>query len=75
MAVARPAARAQFVLVAIAFGCLAYASSTNDFSVLYVASNSNSQLPLLYRFAAVWGAHEGSLLLWVADARRLDARR
>ncbi len=38
---------------------------TNDFSVLNVASNSNSQLPVHYRFAATWGSHEGSLLLWV----------
>jgi len=64
MAVAKPAARAQFLLVALAFGCLAYAFAAKDFSVLYVAANSNSQLPLHYRLAAVWGAHEGSLLLW-----------
>jgi cytochrome c-type biogenesis protein CcmF len=43
---------------------LCWAFFKNDFSVLYVASNSNSQLPTFYRFAAVWGAHEGSLLLW-----------
>ena len=65
MAVARPAARAQFVFVAIAFGCLTYSFIANDFSVLYVASNSNSRLPLAYRIAGVWGGHEGSLLLWV----------
>ena len=65
MAVARPAAQGQFVFVAIAFGCLTYAFVTNDFSVQYVASNSNSKLPLEYRVAAVWGGHEGSLLLWV----------
>ncbi len=64
MAVAVPAARAQFVLVAIAFGCLAYSFVTNDFSVENVALNSNSQLPAHYRFAATWGSHEGSLLLW-----------
>jgi cytochrome c-type biogenesis protein CcmF len=64
MAVAKPAARGQFLLVALAFGCLAYAFAVKDFSVLYVAANSNSQLPLHYRLAAVWGAHEGSLLLW-----------
>jgi cytochrome c-type biogenesis protein CcmF len=64
MAVARPAAQGQFVFVAIAFGCLAYAFLVNDFSVLYVATNSNSQLPAHYRFAAVWGGHEGSILLW-----------
>ncbi len=65
MALARPAARGQFLFVAIAFACLASSFVTNDFSVLNVASNSNSQLPLPYRFAATWGSHEGSLLLWV----------
>ena len=64
MGLARPAAMGQFVFVAIAFGCLTQAFLTNDFSVLYVAQHSNSQLPMLYRFAAVWGGHEGSLLLW-----------
>ncbi len=64
MRVARPAAQGQFVFVAIAFGCLAYSFLTNDFSVLNVATNSNSLLPLQYRFAATWGSHEGSLLLW-----------
>ena len=65
MAVARPAAHGQFVFVAIAFGCLAWSFVNNDFSVLNVATNSNSQLPLHYRIAATWGSHEGSLLLWV----------
>ena len=65
MAVARPAAQGQFVLVAIAFGCLAWSFASNDFSVLNVATNSNSRLPLQYRLAATWGSHEGSLLLWV----------
>jgi len=64
MAVARPAAAGQFVFLAFAFGCLAYAFLTNDFSVRYVAANSNSELPLHYRFTAVWGGHEGSMLLW-----------
>jgi cytochrome c-type biogenesis protein CcmF len=64
IAVARPAGQWQFIAVAIAFCCLAYCFITNDFSVLNVASNSNSQLPLSYRFAATWGSHEGSLLLW-----------
>jgi cytochrome c-type biogenesis protein CcmF len=64
MAVARPAARVQFLLVALAFGCLAAAFVGNDFSVLNVATNSNSELPLRYRIAATWGSHEGSLLLW-----------
>jgi cytochrome c-type biogenesis protein CcmF len=64
MALARPAARAQFLLVALAFGCLAYSFVTSDFSVQNVATNSNSELPLQYRVAATWGSHEGSLLLW-----------
>jgi len=65
VAVARPAAQGQFVFVAVAFGCLAWSFLTSDFSVQYVAANSNSMLPLQYKFAAVWGGHEGSLLLWV----------
>jgi cytochrome c-type biogenesis protein CcmF len=64
MAVARPAARGQFLFLAVAFACLAYAFVENDFSVLYVALNSNSALPIQYRISAIWGAHEGSLLLW-----------
>jgi len=64
IALAAPAGQAQFVFVAIAFSCLAYSFITNDFSVLNVATNSNSQLPLHYRLAATWGSHEGSLLLW-----------
>ncbi len=59
------AAVAQFTFVSIALGCLVYAFVQNDFSVQYVADNSNSALPLMYRVSAVWGAHEGSLLLWV----------
>ncbi|MCB5189151.1 heme lyase CcmF/NrfE family subunit [Methylobacillus arboreus] len=59
-----PAARLQFVLVALSMICLAYTFAVKDYSVLYVASNSNSQLPLHYRVAALWGGHEGSLLLW-----------
>src|ERR1700685_2339192 len=62
MAVSRPAVTGQFVFVAMAFACLVYCFVHDDFSVLYVARNSNSQLPLFYRFAALWGAHEGSLL-------------
>ncbi len=64
MAVARPAVAGQWVFVAVAFAVLAWAFYRNDFSVLYVAQNSNSALPAFYRFAAVWGAHEGSLVLW-----------
>jgi cytochrome c-type biogenesis protein CcmF len=64
MAAVRPAVAGQWVFVATAFASLAWAFYRNDFSVLYVAENSNSGLPLFYRIAAVWGAHEGSLLLW-----------
>jgi cytochrome c-type biogenesis protein CcmF len=64
IAVARPAALTQALLVAFAFGCLTYAFVNNDFSVAYVAAHSNSALPLHYRVAGVWGGHEGSLLLW-----------
>ncbi|MBS4096369.1 MAG: heme lyase CcmF/NrfE family subunit [Sulfuricella sp.] len=64
MAVAKPAARAQFLFVATAFGCLAYSFLSNDFSVLNVAQHSYSRLPAIYRFTATWGSHEGSLLLW-----------
>jgi cytochrome c-type biogenesis protein CcmF len=65
MGLARPAAQGQFLFVALAFGCLAWSFVHNDFSVLNVATNSNSQLPLHYRFAATWGSHEGSMLLWM----------
>ncbi len=61
---ARPLARGQFLCVALAFVFLAYSFIVNDFSVLNVATNSNSRLPLHYRVAATWGSHEGSLLLW-----------
>jgi cytochrome c-type biogenesis protein CcmF len=64
IAFAKPAAQAQFLFVLIGFSCLGYSFVTNDFSVLNVAINSNSQLPLHYRLAATWGSHEGSLLLW-----------
>ncbi len=65
MAVARPAAYGQFIFLAIAYASLTYAFITNDFSVMYVAQNSNTELPLIYKISGVWGAHEGSLLLWV----------
>jgi cytochrome c-type biogenesis protein CcmF len=64
MLLARPAAAGQFVFVAFAFGVLAYAFQQDDFTILYVANNSNTALPAAYKFAAVWGGHEGSLLLW-----------
>ena len=62
---ARPAAVTQFLLVSLSFAALAYAFQVNDFSVLYVAEHSNTRLPVMYRFAAIWGGHEGSLLLWL----------
>ena len=62
---ARPSALMQAALVALAFACLSSAFLTNDFSVVYVAQHSNTLLPKPYQFAAVWGGHEGSLLLWV----------
>ncbi len=65
MGATRPAARGQFAFIAIAFGCLTYAFVANDFTVVYVASNSNSALPLAYRVSGVWGGHEGSMLLWI----------
>ena len=65
MAVARPAARWLALWVTIAFACLATAFARNDFSVLIVEAHSNSALPLAYRIAAVWGGHEGSMLLWM----------
>ncbi len=64
MRIARPAARLQFALVLLSFLALAAAFVGNDFSVLYVASHSNTLLPVYYRITAVWGSHEGSLLLW-----------
>ncbi len=62
---ARPTAWLQFVLVAISYGCLLTGFLRDDFSITYVADHSNHLLPLPYKFAAVWGGHEGSLMLWV----------
>ena len=84
MALARPAARAQFVFIVLAYLALTRAFLQNDFSVLYVAQHSNSALPTVYRVTAVWGGHEGSILLWAlilsawtlavtVFSRRLDA--
>jgi len=63
IAMAIPAALAQLLFIGISYGCLTWAFLVHDFSVLYVAQNSNSELPLIYRISGVWGAHEGSLLL------------
>lgn len=65
MNTARPLAWGMFSLLLVSFSILLWAFYVNDFTVQYVASNSNSQLPWYYRLTAVWGAHEGSLLLWV----------
>jgi len=65
IAVARPAATAMALLITFSFGCLMQSFVVNDFSVVYVAQHSNSLLPVEYRMAAVWGGHEGSLLLWM----------
>jgi len=65
IAFARPAALVQALLIITSFACLMASFVHNDFSVLYVVQHSNSLLPLPYRMAAVWGGHEGSLLLWV----------
>jgi cytochrome c-type biogenesis protein CcmF len=65
IALARPATTAVFLLIAFSFACLTWSFYLNDFSVIYVAQHSNTQLPTMYRIAAVWGGHEGSLLLWL----------
>ena len=65
LVLARPAAQVFFLLVAASFVALAWSLYVNDFSVAYVTANSNSLLPTMYRLAAVWGGHEGSLLLWI----------
>ncbi|MCF6262056.1 MAG: heme lyase CcmF/NrfE family subunit [Xanthomonadales bacterium] len=65
MAMGNSTAYGQFVFVSIALGILTYSFLVQDFSLAYVANNSNSDLPIIYRISAVWGAHEGSLLLWV----------
>ncbi|NMG66623.1 heme lyase CcmF/NrfE family subunit [Azoarcus indigens] len=64
MAVGRPAALGQFLFTGFSFACLTWAFVANDFSVEYVAMHSNTATPLIYRITAVWGSHEGSLLLW-----------
>lgn len=65
IALARPMTWAMFLVLTISFGSLFYLFAVNDFTVQYVVNNTNSSLPLQYRLSAVWGAHEGSLLLWV----------
>ncbi len=65
LSVALPAAYASFALIVCAFALLTVAFLNNDFSISYVAHQSNSALPLIYKISAVWGGHEGSLLLWM----------
>lgn len=62
---ARPLSKGVFFFLSIAMVCLAYAFLTNDFSVVYVANGSNTALPWYFKISAIWGGHEGSLLLWV----------
>jgi len=64
MSYAKPLAKGQFLFVLISFICLGYAFSQDDFSVIYVAQHSNSQMPIQFKLSAIWGGHEGSLLLW-----------
>ena len=64
MALAKPSARAQFLFMLVAYGCLTWAFMSDDFSVALAANHSNSLLPRVYKFTAVWGNHEGSILLW-----------
>lgn len=65
VALAKPAALSQLLFVAISYACLTWAFLQHDFSVLYVAANSNTELPIIFLISGVWGAHEGSLLLWM----------
>ena len=65
MSLARPMTYGLFFTLTIAFAALFYLFAVNDFSVQYVVNNSNSSLPIYYRLSAVWGSHEGSLLLWI----------
>ena len=65
MGLARPMTYGLFFSLTVSFIALFYLFAVNDFSVQYVVNNSNSNLPLQYRLSAVWGSHEGSLLLWI----------
>ncbi|MBY4675979.1 heme lyase CcmF/NrfE family subunit [Marinobacterium arenosum] len=65
MGYARPLASGMFLFLSISMLCLGYAFVSDDFSVKYVAGNSNTALPIYYKLSAIWGGHEGSLLLWV----------
>ena len=65
IAMAEPLTCLQAFCIAVAYGILTYCFAVNDFSVAFVAEHSNRALPLYYRLCAVWGGHEGSMLLWV----------
>tara|TARA_R110002167_G_scaffold12233_1_gene52295 strand:- start:2659 stop:4614 length:1956 start_codon:yes stop_codon:yes gene_type:complete len=65
MSYARPLANGVFVFLTVSFLCLFYSFWSDDFSVVYVANHSNSALPVAFKLSAVWGGHEGSLLLWL----------
>ncbi|WP_369743537.1 heme lyase CcmF/NrfE family subunit [Pseudidiomarina sp. PP-1MA] len=65
MLLARPLAYGQFLFTAVAYAALTWGFVVNDFTIAYVAHNSNTALPLMYRITAVWGSHEGSFLLWM----------
>ncbi|PAU81379.1 heme lyase NrfEFG subunit NrfE [Halovibrio salipaludis] len=65
MAFDRPLVAGMFVMLVLSYACLTWSFMVDDFSVGYVANNSNSMLPWYYKFSAVWGGHEGSMLLWV----------
>ncbi|MGC7589072.1 heme lyase CcmF/NrfE family subunit [Bisgaard Taxon 46] len=65
MSLARPMTYGLFISLSVAFVALFYLFAVNDFSVQYIVNNSNTNLPLHYRLSAVWGSHEGSLLLWI----------
>ncbi|MDJ0627220.1 MAG: heme lyase CcmF/NrfE family subunit [Rhodobacter sp.] len=65
MAVAEPAASAQFLLTGAAFAALTYAFVTSDFSLRLVVLNSHTDKPMIYKISGVWGNHEGSMLLWI----------
>ena len=64
-ALAKPTAWLQFALIVLAYAVLTHGAVTDDFSIKYIAGHSNSLLPMEYKVSAVWGGHEGSLLLWV----------
>jgi cytochrome c-type biogenesis protein CcmF len=65
MALGASGAQVQFLLIAVSYACLTWAFIARDWSLAYVVANSHSELPLMYRISAVWGAHEGSMLLWI----------